>query len=100
MDIKSLIFHLMMADTDEHDCILVTKEVREEIINTVIELYKESRKQKVQEGYVAVPFTWLVKFCNHIDFKEPTPDARKAVLWRDKLHRQFGIPEESMKWEC
>lgn len=99
MDIKALVFNLMMADTDEHDCILVTKDVREEIINTVVELYKESRKQKVQEGFVAVPFTWLVKFCTHIDFKDYKLDSEKAILWRAKLKQQFGIPEESMKWE-
>ena len=99
MDVRGLIFELMMADTDEHEHILITKEVRDEIIDMVVELYKESKKQKVKEGYVAVPFSWLVKFCTHIDFNEPMLDVERARKWRDKLCQQFGIQPEFMKFE-
>lgn len=51
----------------------------------VFELLKE------QEGYVSVPFSWLVKFCTHIDFVKPLTDAEREVAWRQKLRQQFGI---------
>lgn len=46
-----------------------------------------------EEGseYVTVPFSWLVKFCTHIDFKEPLTDAEREKLWRKKLKQQFNI---------
>ena len=46
---------------------------------------------KEQKGYVFVPFSWLVKFCTHIDFVEPLTDAEREVAWRQKLRQQFGI---------
>lgn len=46
---------------------------------------------KEQEGYVSVPFSWLVKFCTHIDFVKPLTDAEREVAWRQKLRQQFGI---------
>ena len=46
-----------------------------------------------EEGsvYVTIPFSWLVKFCTHIDFKEPLTDAEREKLWRKKLKQQFNI---------
>lgn len=49
---------------------------------------------KEQEGYVSVPFSWLVKFCTHIDFKEPVTDEERELLWKQKLKQQFGIDLE------
>lgn len=46
---------------------------------------------KEQEGYVSVPFSWLVKFCTHIDFKEPMSDSEREQKWKKKLNQQFGI---------
>ena len=46
---------------------------------------------KNPRGYVYVPFSWLVKFCTHIDFKEPMSDEEREKLWREKLFQQFGI---------
>ena len=46
---------------------------------------------KEREGYVSVPFSWLVKFCSHIDFAEPLTDAEREAAWRQKLGQQFGI---------
>ena len=56
---------------------------------------------KEQEGYVSVPFSWLVKFCTHIDFVEPLTDAEREAAWRKKLRQQFNInaPEKAVKWE-
>jgi hypothetical protein len=45
----------------------------------------------LKEGYVSVPFSWLVKFCTHFDFVEPLTDAEREVAWRQKLRQQFGI---------
>lgn len=56
-----------------------------ELVRDTISLLKE------QEGYVSVPFSWLVKFCTHIDFKEPLTDAEREAAWRKKLWQQFGI---------
>ena len=46
---------------------------------------------KEQEGYVSVPFSWLVKFCTYIDFNEPMWDADREKLWKQKLKQQFDI---------
>ena len=46
---------------------------------------------KEKEGYVSVPFSWLVKFCTHIDFNEPMWDADREKLWKQKLKQQFDI---------
>lgn len=46
---------------------------------------------KEQEGYVSVPFSWLVKFCSHIDFKEPLADEEREKEWKKKLEQQFGL---------
>ena len=46
---------------------------------------------KEREGYVSIPFSWLVKFCTHIDFKEPASDQERELLWRGKLDQQFGM---------
>lgn len=59
--------------------------VSEETIKNIIALLKE------QEGHVSVPFSWLVKFCTHIDFVEPLTDAEREAAWRQKLRQQFGI---------
>lgn len=59
-----------------------------ELASDVLDLLKE------QEGYVSVPFSWLVKFCTHIDFKEPVTDADRELLWKQKLKQQFGIDLE------
>ena len=57
----------------------------EQLREDVFDLLKE------HEGYVSVPFLWLVKFCTHIDFKEPMSDQERELLWRKKLCQQFGI---------
>lgn len=44
-----------------------------------------------REGYVSVPFSWLVKFCTCIEFKEPMSDVEREKLWKQKLKQQFGI---------
>lgn len=54
-------------------------------IAKLLELLKE------QEGYVSVPFSWLVKFCSHIDFNEPMYDSEREQAWKEKLKQQFGI---------
>ena len=54
-------------------------------IQDAVDLLKE------QNGYVSVPFSWLVKFCTHIDFKEPVTDEERELLWKQKLKQQFGI---------
>lgn len=46
---------------------------------------------KGQEGKVTVPFSWLVKFCSHIDFKEPMCDSEREQAWKEKLKQQFGV---------
>ena len=46
---------------------------------------------KEQENCVSIPFSWLVKFCTHIDFREPMSDKERAERWREKLKMQFGI---------
>ena len=46
---------------------------------------------KEKEGYVSVPFSWLVKFCTHIDFNEPMWDSDREKLWKQKLKQQFDI---------
>lgn len=50
---------------------------------------------KEQEGYVSVPFSWLVKFCSHIDFKEPLTDEEREKEWKKKLEQQFDFEEQS-----
>lgn len=49
---------------------------------------------KEQEGYVSVPFSWLVKFCTHIDFNEPMSNKEREMRWKEKLSQQFGV-----KWD-
>lgn len=44
-----------------------------------------------KEDYVSVPYSWLVKFCTCIEFKEPMSDAEREKLWKQKLKQQFGI---------
>ena len=56
-----------------------------DLMSDALELLKD------QEGYVSVPFSWLVKFCTHIDFTEPLTDVEREVAWRQKLRQQFGI---------
>jgi hypothetical protein len=70
-----------------HEFVEVTQEFGTNIIEDALELLKE------QEGYVSVPFSWLVKFCTHIDFAEPLTDAEREVAWKQKLRQQFGIDE-------
>ena len=41
---------------------------------------------KEQEEYVSIPFSWLVKFCTHIEFEEPISDAEREKLWKQKLN--------------
>ena len=55
------------------------------LVRDALDLLKE------KEGYVSIPFSWLVKFCTHIDFIEPLTDAEREVAWRQKLRQQFGI---------
>ena len=55
------------------------------MVEDALELVQE------QEGYVSIPFSWLVKYCTHIDFPEPIFDAQRRVLWKEKLRQQFGI---------
>lgn len=55
------------------------------MLSDALELLKE------REGYVSVPFDWLVKFCTHIDFKEPLSDEEREEQWKEKLRQQFGI---------
>lgn len=52
---------------------------------------------KEQENHVSVPFTWLVKFCTHIDFREPMSDEERAERWKEKLNQQFGVKFDGMK---
>ena len=59
MDAKGMIFELMMADTDENGCMCITREVRESIIHTLIELYKKA--SKVKPGKKAINLNDLVK---------------------------------------
>ena len=54
-------------------------------IAKLLELLKE------QEGYVSIPFSWLVKFCSHIDFNEPMYDSEREQAWKEKLKQPFGI---------
>lgn len=58
------------------------------LMDDVLNLLKE------QKGYVTVPFSWLAKFCTHIDFKEPMTDKERELLWKQKLKQQFGIDIE------
>lgn len=44
-----------------------------------------------RENCVYIPFDWLVKFCTHIDFKEPMSDEERAERWKEKLREQFGV---------
>ena len=56
-------------------------------------IYKETLEDKTDErpgANVTVPFSWLVKFCTHIDFPEPLYDEQREVLWKKKLKEQFG----------
>lgn len=55
--------------------------------------HADASQSPQEEGsvYVTVPFSWLVKFCTHIDFKEPLTDAEREKLWRKKLKQQFNI---------
>lgn len=46
---------------------------------------------KDRDGHVSVPFSWLVKFCTHIDFKKPMTDEERGRAWKEKLDQQFGI---------
>lgn len=54
-----------------------------EVMRNALELLKK------QENYVSIPFTWLVKFCTHLDFHEPMSDEERAVLWKKKLNEQL-----------
>ena len=60
-------------------------------VDDAIDLLKE------QEGHVSVPFSWLVKFCTHIDFKEPVTDEERELLWKQKLRQQFGIEPKGVQ---
>ena len=67
-----------------------------EMLNGVIKMSDQFRDivvsiLKEQEGYVSVPFSWLVKFCSHIDFKEPLTDEEREKEWKSKLKQQFDI---------
>lgn len=57
----------------------------EELLADALVLLKE------QENYVSIPFTWLVKFCTHIDFHEPMSDEERTERWKEKLSQQFGV---------
>lgn len=67
------------------------REGRDFVDITVEDGYKILALLEEQEGYVSVPFSWLVKFCTHIDFVEPLTDAEREEAWRRKLRQQFGI---------
>lgn len=58
---------------------------RDALLMDILTLLKE------QEGYVSVPFSWLVKFCTHIEFNEPMWDEDREKLWKQKLKQQFDI---------
>ena len=72
--------------------------------NMIISILMEEKERKEgvawlyygeeQENCVSVPFSWLVKFCTHIDFKEPMSDEERADRWKEKLSQQFGV-----KWD-
>ena len=49
---------------------------------------------------VSVPFSWLVKFCNHIDFAYPMTDEEREKLWKKKLNQQFGIEVKENEEVC
>ena len=78
---------IAIAEHNNQNTLLVTLDVLKEILDLL----------KEQEGYVSIPFSWLVKFCTHIDFKEPMSDQERELLWRRKLDQQFGIGTISMK---
>lgn len=61
------------------------RECTKKLAKDVLTLLKE------REGYVSIPFSWLVKFCTHIDFTEPLTDMEREAAWRQKLRQQFGI---------
>lgn len=52
---------------------------------------------KERENYVSIPFNWLVKFCTHMDFREPMSDKERAERWKEKLSQQFGVKFDGMK---
>lgn len=79
-DFKSFVNELQMPRDDYKGIMLY--------IDDALTLLKE------QDGYVSVPFSWLVKFCTHIDFKEPVTDEERELLWKQKLKQQFGIELE------
>lgn len=93
MDREKVITHLQIIHTwaefaRERDLQFFTAKHLEDIAkwaDDALNLLKE------QEGCVSVPFSWLVKFCTHIDFVEPLTDAEREVAWRKKLWQQFDI---------
>lgn len=61
------------------------------LIGEIAERLIELSELEGQEGYVSVPFSWLVKFCTHIEFEEPMSYAEREKLWKQKLKQQFNI---------
>lgn len=64
---------------------IYVEDCRSVLSGDALELLKE------QGNYVSVPFSWLVKFCTHIDFREPMSDEERAERWKEKLSQQFGV---------
>lgn len=65
MDVKGIIFELMMADTDGNGCMRITREVRESIIDTLIELYKKASKVKPEKKAINLNDWIKVKLTDH-----------------------------------
>ena len=73
--------------------IITDKKLAYELYSRICDIEEDPRLVLLeeQEGKVTVPFSWLVKFCSHIDFKEPMSDLEREQAWRKKLKMQFGI---------
>ena len=73
---------MMLKDKCEE--IIADKKLAYELYLRICDIEEDPRflLLEEQEGKVIVPFSWLVKFCSHIDFKEPMCDSEREQAWR------------------